>query len=159
MALKGLRDDPNIIVKEADKGGGVVLLNTKDYLSEVEWQLGDINYYVPLTRDSTDEIANIIKIVVQEALELDIIDIPTSQFLMKEYPCIPVFYVLPKVHKEGFPPPGRPIVSAMGYLMEPLSQYVDHHLKPFVGQIPTFIKDTGHFITMVEGLEIPESAV
>ena len=48
---------------------------------------------------------------------------------------IPIFYVLPKIHKElnsklplGYP--GRPIVSDCGSLNENISAYVDSILKP-----------------------------
>ena len=33
-------DDTSIIIKEADKGSGVVVWNRKDYLKEAEKQLG-----------------------------------------------------------------------------------------------------------------------
>lgn len=48
-------DSPNIVIKNTDKGGGggVVILNTSDYLAEALRILSDINYYQPLTEDLT----------------------------------------------------------------------------------------------------------
>ena len=36
LALNWLRDDTSIIIKEADKGSGVVVWDREDYLKEVE---------------------------------------------------------------------------------------------------------------------------
>lgn len=44
--------NPEIIVKNADKGGGgVVILNKEDYLEESLWILSDDQYYRKLTVD------------------------------------------------------------------------------------------------------------
>ena len=45
LALNSLRDDTSIIIKEADKGSGVVVWDRKDYLKEAEKQLGDKETY------------------------------------------------------------------------------------------------------------------
>lgn len=148
--------DPEIIIKEADKGRGTVILNTKEYIYEVEHQLYDREYYLPLKGDPTDEIAGLL---FCRKLSLDIIDMQTFQFLYKEYPRIPVFYILLKVHKQGFLPPGRTIVPANESLTEPLFHFVDYYLKPFVSQMSTYIKDTSHFITLIEDLIIPQVSV
>ncbi|XP_033114181.1 uncharacterized protein LOC117114603 [Anneissia japonica] len=43
-------------------------------------------------------------------------------------------------------PPGRPIISNIGTLTEHLSGYVDSVIKPFIPSIPSYIKDTTHFL-------------
>ena len=62
--------------------------------------------------------------------------------MRKTCPTIPYFYILPKIHKNKDPPPGRPIVSGIGSLLEPLSQFVDCFLRPLVRKTPTFLRDT-----------------
>ncbi|KAJ1100564.1 hypothetical protein NDU88_005646 [Pleurodeles waltl] len=47
----------------------------------------------------------------------------------------------------------RPIVSTIGSAIEPLSKYVDTFLKPMVALLPSYIRDTGHFISKIEGLQ------
>lgn len=39
-------------------------------------------------------------------------------------------------------PPGRPIISGNESLTEPLSKYIDFHIKPFVSSLPSFIQDS-----------------
>lgn len=65
------------------------------------------------------------------------------------------FYILPKVHKPGFPTGGLPIITTQGSIHEPVSQYIDSLLQPFVWKIPTFLSDIKDFIRKVEDLVIP----
>ena len=68
-------------------------------------------------------------------------------------------YLLPKIHKNKLPPPGRPILSANGCPTERISQFVDFFLKPLVPLMKSYIKDTTHFLQCInENLkEIPIS--
>ena len=60
------------------------------------------------------------------------------------------FYHLPKVHKSTENPPGRPIVSDINGPTEKLSKLVDSWLQPIVQELPSSIKDTTHFLRVVE---------
>ena len=57
MGLQALTDNPEIVIKKADKGSAVVVMNTTDYLREGYRQLSDIKYYTKLPDDPTDKIA------------------------------------------------------------------------------------------------------
>ena len=61
-----------------------------------------------------------------------------------EVPRTPLFYMNPKIHKPNTP--GRPIISGCDSPTEKLSIYIDHFLKPLVPLIPSYIKDTTHFL-------------
>lgn len=67
-----------------------------------------------ITVDPTLSILNTIKVTVHEALLLNYISKELSDY----------FYVLPKIHKPGFPPPGRPIMAAQGAVLEGISKYI-----------------------------------
>lgn len=90
---------------------------------------------------------------------MDFINKDLSEFLIKPHPRVPIFYILPKIHKPGFPLVGRPIMAAQNSLHESVSQYIDHILQPFVRKIPTFIQDTTYFIRKVEGILIPSGSM
>ncbi|KAJ1132071.1 hypothetical protein NDU88_010401 [Pleurodeles waltl] len=64
-----------------------------------------------------------------------------AEFLDTKNPRTPYFYCLPKIHKST-PPPGRPIVSGIGSLLEPLSKFCDFFLQPMVRNTSTFLRDT-----------------
>ena len=53
-------------------------------------------------------------------------------------------------HKQGHP--GRPIVSSNSHPTEPISQFVDHHLQPLVTKLPSYIKDTTHFLNKLNSI-------
>ena len=50
-AIKTLTENPNIIIKPADKGSAVVILNREDYISEGYKQLSDTNFYRKVDTD------------------------------------------------------------------------------------------------------------
>lgn len=47
-ALKALQGNPNLVIKNTDKGGGVVIQNRTDYLAEAHRILSDTEYYCTL---------------------------------------------------------------------------------------------------------------
>ena len=61
--------------------------------------------------------------------------------------------MLPKIHKNKFPPPGRPIVSSVNSPTEKISMLLDIILQPFVLKTKSYIRDTGDFLSKVQGLE------
>ncbi|XP_078510279.1 uncharacterized protein LOC144769955 [Lissotriton helveticus] len=76
-----------------------------------------------------------------------------ADYLRTTEPVIPYFYSLPKTHKNRVPPPGRPIVSGIKSILEPLSQFADQYLRPLVQSTPTYLKDTRDLINKLENFE------
>lgn len=66
IALMNLTRDKDIIIKQADKGGGVLILDKKDYETEVFRQLQDQTSYCKLQRDPTKDYSNVLKVIVRE---------------------------------------------------------------------------------------------
>ena len=66
----------------------------------------------------------------------------------------PVFYGLPKIHKEyeRFPPL-RPIVAGYRSATVQLSEYVDSYLKPAARKRFSFVRDTTHFLNRLGDLK------
>ena len=50
-----------IIIKKADKGSGIVVWDSKDYLKEAEKQLGDKETYEELSSDPVGPLISIVK--------------------------------------------------------------------------------------------------
>ena len=58
-------------------------------------------------------------------------------------------YFLKKIHKN---PMGiRPIVSSVNSITENISSFVDFWLQPLVKRLPSFLKDTQHFVNLISG--------
>lgn len=61
--------------------------------------------------------------------------------------------MLPKIHKKVESPPGRPIISVNGSLIEPASQYVDFFIKPYVCTLPSYIQDNTHVLNKIKDIK------
>ena len=83
----------------------------------------------------------------------------TADYLILETPRTPNFYLLPKIHKDKIPPPGRPIVSANGCPSEQISQFVDHFIQPLVQKLPSYLRDSTHLINILRDLRLPKNAI
>ncbi|CAH2299139.1 Hypothetical predicted protein, partial [Pelobates cultripes] len=131
-ALKALMQDKNIIIKAADKGGGVVIMNSQDYTNENRRLLSDTNTYLKLKQIPRllfmDELVELINM----GKERGILSKRESDHILCKHPKLAVFYHLPKIHKSLINPPGRPIISGLGSLTSNLSEYVDQFLQPVV---------------------------
>ena len=65
-ALYLLRDDPSIIIKEADKGSAVVVWDREDYLREANSQLSDKDVYREVKGYAEDHLIKVIKSVLRK---------------------------------------------------------------------------------------------
>ena len=72
-------------------------------------------------------------------------------------PKTPKFYISPKIHKPNNP--GRPVINSIECHTSEISRFVDHHLQPVVKQIPSYIKDTNHFINKVNNFSVPVNSI
>ena len=70
------------------------------------------------------------------------------------------FYILPKIHKNKQNHLGHPILSPNSHPTENISQFVDSHLNPLVPKLPSYIKDTTHFLKKLDDLkELPPGSL
>lgn len=132
QALEELTNNGAITIKQADKGGVVVVWNTVDYIEEAMRQLNDTNVYVPLDRDPKWEITHKIQTTVQKALTDGTIESELIEFLTVAHPKTPQLYLLPKIHKSMHKPPERPIVLGRGSILNNISIFLDRVLTGFV---------------------------
>ena len=65
-AMKKLSNDRGIVIKEADKGGATVIMDSNYYLEKVETVLNDENYYEELNSDPHKEILRTYKKINQQ---------------------------------------------------------------------------------------------
>lgn len=98
--LSSLSNKKEITIKPADKGGSIVIMDTAKYEGEIYRQLADTQIYKRLDSNPTIRVANKIKKVVKQAAQTRLIDNNTQTFLISDLPITPIFYVLPKIHKD-----------------------------------------------------------
>lgn len=66
--LEALKKDDRIVIKKADKGGGIVILNKSDYIAEANKQLNDNTTYLKLSEDPTKPLQRLITTMLEEAV-------------------------------------------------------------------------------------------
>lgn len=149
-ALRNLRSNVEIVIKPADKGSAVVVMDKSAYIREAERQLNDDRFYMKLEEDPTEKFSDEITKELTKMNTLGYIDDKTLEYLTPDNPKAGRFYLLPKIHKPNNP--GRPIVSANGHPTEKISEFVDYHLRPHVESLPSFVKDTTDYLQKMAAL-------
>ena len=146
--MRELYTNTDIVIKPADKGGSIVIMNTIDYIAEVKRQLNNPGHYEKLQEDQTQKFNTLINNLINQVWRLNIIDNTTYNNLQTKHPRILKFYLLPQIHKQNNP--GRPIVNGI----ESITVYVDTLLRRFAPRILSYVKDTAHFLNILKYLKI-----
>ena len=173
-ALNNLMTDRAFVIKKADIGGAITILNQEDFKEEILTQWNNNKFYKKLDYDSTtiyiQELKTLINNIEQPHAKTRILS------LVRTCPQPGNFYTIQKIHKlssivkqffteQGNQlhvndindiitlakdlkifPPGRPIVSGIGTLTENISGFMDSILQRLMLFIPSYIKDTTEFI-------------
>ena len=149
-AINELHNNEDIVIRRADKGGAVVIWNRNDYLREGYRQLCDSNFYTRLDHCPTKDFNIEIGFALQTMLYNNEIDETVHEYLTSCNLRTSEFYLLPKIHKGTSPVPGRPIISGNSSPTERISKFVDFFLKPHCSKLRSFVKDTTHFLQLLQ---------
>ena len=163
QAISSLANNKDIVIKEADKGGAVVLMNTSHYKKMAEDILKDDSYYETLETDPQ----KMDRIHYNRLLDKHAKCLREKEYkYLTEFESKPSqFYGLPKVHKsnaiklectqtknyivemdEVDDLKLRPIIAGPICQTSRLSNLIDILLKPLVKHVPSFLKDTTDFL-------------
>ena len=157
-AMKTLRTNQNIVIKPADKGGAIVIMNKQDYIDEGLRQLANKDHYKELenTQQSIKQFIKEVKASLDIALAKEYISEELHKILLRTHPRTSNLYLLPKIHKKNNP--GRPIINSIGSLTETLSAFIDEILRRYSKLAKSFVKDTSHFLHLTKNLKVEESS-
>ena len=129
-----------------------MVLNRQHYILEAHRQLSIKEHYKKLHLDPTKEF----KIEYDQMLHLwknnELIDEDEFRYLTVGHPVTRTIYFLPKIHKSMTNPPGRPIVSSIGSLLENTSRFSDTFLHQYVTALPSYLRDTTDFLNRINGI-------
>ena len=151
-ALKRLSKNKNIVIKKADKGNTVVILDKCSYISAIEEILNDNSKFSKLDIPAGKEINHIVNLEkrITSALKLskdkEIIDKSTYKSIKPIGSRPGILYGSGKIHKEtrnGLPP-FRPILSAIDTPTYKLAKFLLKFLTPSTANEYTVI-DSFHF--------------
>ena len=160
-ALKQIRDDKNILITEADKNMGTVVMSSKAYADEALRQLNDRSTYVTCDAPDFNKLFEELELILARHGVLFTADRknPFNFRLSKlaEYltqlrgssKCkLGYFYMLMKVHKPKLA--GRPIVSSIDTVTYFASKYLDRTLQPIYKRISSYIESSQALIALLD---------
>lgn len=132
---------------------GVIILDRGLYCKLNKNILQDSNTYTCLPYNPTNQYSKLLKYLLEIGRDKGVLTTVEADRLFVENPIVPILHSLPKVHKEVFPPPLRPIIAGIGSMEERLSAWMNSFLQPLVSLTPAFIKDTKHIVNIMDGQE------
>lgn len=158
--IKSLEKKKDIIIRPADKGGGVVILEKTFYHKQLVDMLGDRTTYCRLSSDPTNEYRAQLSALVEWGYSMDALNGREKNYLVPSSCRIPIIYMLPKIHKDVRVPPARPIVNGIGSVTARLGEFLDKFLQPSVKATRAYLKDTTDLLRSLQEVKFdPTSEV
>ncbi|XP_077334619.1 uncharacterized protein LOC143975965 [Lithobates pipiens] len=154
--IKQLEKKKDIVIRPADKEGGLVILNKADYEQEMANLLNIPDTYKQLKQNPKEEYNKKLNNYVQKGLNKGILNKKEARYLIPNAPKTPVIYYVPKIHKSQAQPPGRPIVSGIDSLFSRLGAYVDGFLQPLVVKGKSYLRDSRQLLKELENVKVGE---
>lgn len=130
-----------ITIKPSDKGGNIIVFDNDQYIAMCNKILQNQHWYCENNSTCIDGFHNKFYQFVDAAYLKGVITMDQWEFIRTIFPRTPVFYALPKLHKDLKHSPHRPIISGNGSLTKNLSTKVNEYLRPYVVSLPTYIQD------------------
>lgn len=159
----------DIVIKPADKGGCIVIMNKDDYLLMCKDLLKDSKQYCLLgdcqdfTKHNVEfyyKILNQYKNTISSVEHQSLFSYLKSFYDVGRYK---LFYALPKIHKdkkdwlvESKVPVGRPVISCIKSETYALSKFVQKKLEPLNRLHDSFIGNSQDLINILETTTLPD---
>ena len=149
-ALSYLKNNHELLITKADKGGKTVVMDRFVYVQKMESLLDDPTTYVKIDRNPLQSwqqnynrrLKNILKNYPEFI----------TQFV-SYMPTLPYIYGLPKIHKENNPL--RPIVSTRNSVNYKLCSWISKMLTPLLNKISgTHIINNIDFMNKIQGISL-----
>ena len=164
--IKDLSNDSSIIIVNADKNLGIVVMDRLDYEKEALRQL-DITTYQQINEQypSMLTIVNKLKEILQRyniLYELNsnnkltkfakyVLQAENKPFILAK------FYLTIKIHKT--PNVGRPICSSIGTITHHASKFLDRFLQPLARNTNFYVKNSFDFLMALEDCTVTPDCV
>uniref|UniRef100_A0A8D2ZV38 Uncharacterized protein n=1 Tax=Scophthalmus maximus TaxID=52904 RepID=A0A8D2ZV38_SCOMX len=149
-ALDKILKKHDVVIKPAEKGFKIVIMDKTQYLIEANRQLHNVAHYEPLSCSLQSETQVLVWGIVEDLYRKKYISSKQRFHLFGQDPSRPrKFYLLPKIHKDPSTwtvphtiPPGRRVVSDCGSESCRVAEYIDSFLNPLSQKHESYIKDT-----------------
>ena len=143
----------NIVITNADKICDVVITDVEKRINEANPQLTDKRNYKTLQEDLTLQHSQLVDGTIGRFKKYNLLSKRLADGLRSVNPKTSKFCILPKILKENNQ--GEPVINLINCHTSETSRFLDHHLQRLVREIPSYIKDTNHFISKINGFSVP----
>ena len=153
-ALINLAKDGSVVVTSADKGGGVIVMDSRDYDEKMQNLLNDAGTYrkerAGYAKQQSEDFNKKARKLLRKSNKGR-----KLQYLLEETPSIPKMRGLPKIHKQGTPM--RPITSGIGSAPHRLAKCLAKPLTQLLGTISgSHLKNSGDLLDKLNGLDLDQ---
>ena len=152
-AMHELLHNDKIIIRPADKGSGIVIVNREDYISKLREEMKNSDSYQETEGNRADKAVKYVKKLVNRMYREGAISKDMQQYLIPRYPRAGELKGNPKLHKQGAPM--RTIVNGINTATERLAEVAEHELNEFVKSSPSYIQDTTDFLKKLSDVQQP----
>ena len=147
-ALKKLKNNTKLVIKKADKGGGIAVLDLEQYVNKIDGMLSDFNTYKLTNFDDSYTVKDKADEFIFQLQNSGFLNSRQAKYLTEFIPRCPIFYGLPKVHKKDIPL--RPICSQINGPTCRINELVDKYLYIAEHSIPYLLQDTTAYLLLLE---------
>ena len=154
------KEKNNFLIKPADKGGGIVIINTSFYKTSIEATISKSGpFFVRMSSDPTTALCIRVVNKLTTLYKNGKIDKRTLDMtLPDEKSRCPSLYGLPKIHNPT-DLPFRPILSGNGNPTENASILIDYILQPISTSHPLYLKDTTNLLNLLSPIIFPQGTI
>ena len=156
-SVKQLASDESIVVLPAEKGRATVVLEWKDYDTNMKVLLNDRNTYKPLVKDPTGTLEGKINSILLDLRQKGRLSDETYHHLCSSAGSVSRLSGLPKIHKPDTPL--RPIVSFLSSPTYKLSKFLASLVKPVVGQTVHHVRNSQQFAEFITAQQLASTEV
>ena len=153
-AIKKLANDSSVIITQADKGGGVVIMDRTDYESKMNELLQDSDTYEKKTPGFIDKLSKKFNKEARKVLKKSDKGKQLTH-LLEEAPAPPRMRGLPKLHKANVPM--RPITSGIGSAPHRLAKVLARPLSASLGTISdAHLRNTDDLMERIRDVDLTD---
>jgi hypothetical protein len=161
-ALRLLQQNRNITIKPTDKNLGPSVMDTKEYINQILIEHLMTDSYLQLSTTDAKHRLNSIKTTLKNLITTNSKSLSNEELIffqrsLQGFHRIPVFYRLPKVHKQ--PVTLRPVVSTSGSLLAIFSTWLDYKMKELLSLVKSYVKNSLTALEELQNIHIPDNAL
>jgi len=137
-------------------------MDVTEYINQILTEHLLTDTYLQLTEGEAKHKLHVIKDTLKSLLANNANNLSKSELLffkrsLQEHHRLPIFYGLPKVHKQ--PVTLRPVVSTSGSLLAIFSTWLDYRMKELLPLVQSHVKNSFTALAELKNLYIPDNAL